>query len=792
MSRKTSAGLAALVLLLMAAMAGGAALHQSVTVDEVAHLGAGVSYLQKLDMRMNIEHPPLAKVLAGLPLAIGGARADYQSPAWTFAQEGMFPAFLAQWSFGHLFLARWNNPAVALAWGRFPMLALMVALGALIYLYGSRLGGEWGGLLAVTLYASMPAFLTFGPLVITDIPIAFFVLLTMWTFAALWESSGENRRVWPFALALSGALLTKFSAGILLFAFLAFRISLRFLALDGFPYGRDEARAWRRAQWRAAMRGILWAGVIVYVVYFVLSINQSTDSLQVLGTNPAALVLRRLLMPLWIYVRGLGLFGLMSVRPAFLLGHTYSHGVWYYFPVVFLLKTPLAALAILLLALPVGWLARRKRAGKTATISPDRRIYWRATWVFLAVFTAFCMISQTTISIRHFTTPMALLILSIAPLPRALAGLRESGVRFARPLGWLTAGLAAASLVTTALAYPYFMPFLNSLSLTRPNYSLVADSNLDWNQALLDVRRFAEQRKLDRVLLDEYGFSDPVIYIPQAEIWNCQKPAASDGGRWAVVSAAMILDGHNCGWLTRYPHEVLAGGGMYAFRLPAPIPAAGTPDGPPRPAEFRNLGGMPGEMDMVEILHRCIQDPYQLKPTMDKMMADFERQPPADRSSGYHGTVARRAAKSSSSFVLVLIGAFKLLKALLLIAVAIGAIKLLHRDIAGTVMHWIQVLRVDPDNHFVHGFLEKIFRVTPRQLKELSIGTFLYAGLFATEGVGLLLRKRWAEYFTIITTGGLIPLEIFELVRHFTVMKLIVTIVNVLIVWYLVARVRSH
>jgi uncharacterized membrane protein (DUF2068 family) len=141
---------------------------------------------------------------------------------------------------------------------------------------------------------------------------------------------------------------------------------------------------------------------------------------------------------------------------------------------------------------------------------------------------------------------------------------------------------------------------------------------------------------------------------------------------------------------------------------------------------------------------------------------------------------------------LVLIGAFKLVKALLLIAVAIGALKLLHRDVAGTVMHWIQVLRVDPDNHFVHGLLEKIFRVTPKQLKELSIGTFFYAGLFATEGVGLLLRKRWAEYFTIITTGGLIPLEIFELVRHFTVVKLIVTLINVLIVWYLAARVRSH
>jgi uncharacterized membrane protein (DUF2068 family) len=153
---------------------------------------------------------------------------------------------------------------------------------------------------------------------------------------------------------------------------------------------------------------------------------------------------------------------------------------------------------------------------------------------------------------------------------------------------------------------------------------------------------------------------------------------------------------------------------------------------------------------------------------------------------------SRQSSKSSSSFVLVLIGLFKLFKALLLIAVGIGAIKFLHKDLASTVMHWVQVLRVDPDNRFAHGILMRIFRATPKQLKELSVGTFLYAGLFATEGIGLLLRKRWAEYFTIVTTGGLIPLEIYELAQHFTVTKLVVALLNVLIVWYLVARVRSR
>jgi uncharacterized membrane protein (DUF2068 family) len=162
------------------------------------------------------------------------------------------------------------------------------------------------------------------------------------------------------------------------------------------------------------------------------------------------------------------------------------------------------------------------------------------------------------------------------------------------------------------------------------------------------------------------------------------------------------------------------------------------------------------------------------------------------RQKTARSTERQRKALSQSSFLLILIGSLKLLKALALVAVGIGAIRLLHKDLETTAMHWIQVLRVDPENHYVHSLLIKIFRVTPKQLKELSIGTFFYAALFATEGVGLLMRKRWAEYFTIVTTSLFIPLEAFEMARHFTAGKLVVTTVNVLIVAYLVARVRSR
>jgi uncharacterized membrane protein (DUF2068 family) len=149
-----------------------------------------------------------------------------------------------------------------------------------------------------------------------------------------------------------------------------------------------------------------------------------------------------------------------------------------------------------------------------------------------------------------------------------------------------------------------------------------------------------------------------------------------------------------------------------------------------------------------------------------------------------------KAKARQSSTTLLLIGLFKLLKGIALVVVGVGALHFLHRDLAHTIEHWINILGVDPDNRHVHAILTRAFRVNTRQLKAVSAGTFLYAALFLTEGTGLVMRRRWAEYFTIVTTAGLIPLEVYEMAKHVTPLKIGVLLVNVLIVVYLVIRVR--
>ena len=136
------------------------------------------------------------------------------------------------------------------------------------------------------------------------------------------------------------------------------------------------------------------------------------------------------------------------------------------------------------------------------------------------------------------------------------------------------------------------------------------------------------------------------------------------------------------------------------------------------------------------------------------------------------------------------IGGFKLAKGLLLLAVGVGALHMLHKDVADVVAGWFEHVHVDPDNRYADRVLTRLLSVDDRKLKAISLGTFGYAALLLTEGIGLLLRQRWAEYVTVIVTGSFIPLELYELSRHVTLTRLIVIAVNLAIVAYLIVLLR--
>jgi uncharacterized membrane protein (DUF2068 family) len=147
--------------------------------------------------------------------------------------------------------------------------------------------------------------------------------------------------------------------------------------------------------------------------------------------------------------------------------------------------------------------------------------------------------------------------------------------------------------------------------------------------------------------------------------------------------------------------------------------------------------------------------------------------------------------KSSTGGLLRLIAIFKFVKAALLIALGIGLFRLLHKDLGDVLMHWCEALRLDPGHRFVDATIEKAAHISPRQVKQLGLGSFLYAGLFLAEGTGLWLRKRWGEWLTVIITSSLVPVELYEIYRHANYSKLAVLALNMAIVLYLIHHMRT-
>jgi len=137
-----------------------------------------------------------------------------------------------------------------------------------------------------------------------------------------------------------------------------------------------------------------------------------------------------------------------------------------------------------------------------------------------------------------------------------------------------------------------------------------------------------------------------------------------------------------------------------------------------------------------------------------------------------------------------LIAAFKLLKGLALLALGIGVLNLLHKDVEAIAVHWINVFQVDPHSHYLQKLLEKLPLLDDKRLKELSVGTFLYSALFMIEGIGLALGKRWAEYLTIVSTASLLPIELYEIAKHTTIGKLVALVINLAVVAYLIFELR--
>lgn len=141
--------------------------------------------------------------------------------------------------------------------------------------------------------------------------------------------------------------------------------------------------------------------------------------------------------------------------------------------------------------------------------------------------------------------------------------------------------------------------------------------------------------------------------------------------------------------------------------------------------------------------------------------------------------------KPSSPGFLKLLALYYLIQGLLLIAVGVGGLVLVDQDQLLVVKEWLRVIRLDPENRFLHWLLTTLLPVTNEMLEASSIGFFVYGGLALVQGGGLWFAKPWASYLSVFVVGSFIPWQLYSLLYEATALKLLSLCLNIVIVAYL-------
>jgi hypothetical protein len=438
----------------------------SQTLDEAAHLGAGYSYLTTGDFRLDSEHPPFIKELQALPLFLG-YRIPFDPDPQHWRDENSFIV-------GHDLLYK-SAPTAdrILTLARLVTLilggCLLVAIGRWAY----RLWGSGAALLAMSIACFEPNLLAHSSLVTTDIGVTLFMFVAVYLF---WEyvNSPNWMQLAATGICAGMALVSKFSAIILI------PIVVLIAAL------------------------LLIGGDRPVLLPLKQSITYRNKLFESAATLLFILVFASLTIPPAYFFQGFetwlsGLHLLLNImeegRPAFFLGK-YSHeGWWNYFLTVFLIKTPIGAIALVIASIALH---------KSGAV-----LRWREAVFLLApviVFFALTSQSKMAIGIRH--------ILAVYPFLFVLAS-RLATVQFR--YHWLAPLFFGALVVFTGISSlrsaPHQLAYFNEIvgGPDRGHYYL-SDSNIDWGQGLKQLKAYMEKEKLPIIYLSYFGTAPPSYY----------------------------------------------------------------------------------------------------------------------------------------------------------------------------------------------------------------------------------------------------------------------------------------
>ena len=554
-------------IVLFGAVAFTSSTYNSPTYDESVHLFAGYSYLKWGDFRANTEHPPLAKVLAALPLlALDIKEPSRSNPYWELIPKQRDYS----WMMANQMLFSDNDAETLFSYAKLPMIALGIVLGVFVYLWASEFFGLPAAGAAFFLYGLDPNILAHSPIVHTDIPFATFSFISTYFFCR-----GLQRWTWSiffltavfFGLAMISkqAFLTIFPVwGVLALV----KIFLSGPQECHFGEPRTVSNRWGKAALFLAVIGgcLITAYLFIWAAYGfrfdALSPGQS-HSISLTEVIPGNPFLHALVSSVYKYhlfpeawTQGF-IYHVESLRrPAYLLGQVSESGFWLYFPVAFAVKTPLPALLLFLVAIGMRVFKRKIRMAEIYLLVP------------IVVYFLVAVCSRINIGMRH--------LLPIYPFLFVLLGgtaaeLWKEGQWYKRS-GLILLGFWY--LGSSFQAYPHYLAFFNELAGGAKNgYKVLTDSSLDWGQDLKGLKRWMDQNGVKKIRLAYFGTADPsyygidAVYLP-GSVMASPRPQSQDpeAPRYLAVSVTYIYGVHSGAPL---------GGAYRALRSKQPVASIG-------------------------------------------------------------------------------------------------------------------------------------------------------------------------------------------------------------------------
>jgi 4-amino-4-deoxy-L-arabinose transferase-like glycosyltransferase len=484
---------------------------ESLSFDEGDHIFAGYMSLKHHDFGLNPEHPPLVKMIAAIPLL----QMHLHEPQ---LQNRYFKTE-AYLSGRDLIFQNDHETVIFRARMAASILALLVAL--LAFLTAQEMFGTGAGFVALVLIVFEPNFLAHGALVTTDTGAAASLLASIYAFYR-YVKSPSWRRVVVLGLAAGLFFIVKHSAVLLppMLVLLAGTELLRRRRAG------DETRLHQAARLAGALviAGFIAAGIMWMCYGFRYSARPAgmqmnpplQDTLSNLRPAEAKVITR---MARWELLPESWLYGLADVRsvantwPSYMFGKIYAHGVWFYFPVAFVIKATLTTLIFLLLI--VYAIATGKLRG------------WREI-LFLSLPPAlyFCisMTSSLNIGVRHI---LLVFIFVLVLAGGAAWGLIQSDRRWV----WPIAVLVLFHVVSSLRAFPTsYIPYANELWGGPANiHKYLTDSTTDWGQQLKGVKHYVDERGIKECwfaytaepLIPFHAYGIPCKILPTMDsIWS--------------------------------------------------------------------------------------------------------------------------------------------------------------------------------------------------------------------------------------------------------------------------------